>query len=258
MAIVLTNGNYYIAHDKSGAIVKVTDINQAQDFYSVERAIHQKNKAPGKTKGYYYIDTSLKEMKRKIKNGKFIYYVITDGNKYIGYDGEIKKSIIVDNYDDSVKLIYRRANSILKNLDRDILEAHNWKIISTFEAKEDLFCVMDFDVEKFMDSLDADFSLLIKRKKVLDLEYLKIEREITDIYHAMEFYNLDAAKGYNMYRMMHEILIRRRKIKDESLMIDYILTGGIKGLENNTTKQRIEKLNNRHYEPRVLKELFNM
>lgn len=256
MAIVLTNGIYYIAHDESGAIVKVTDIKRAQDFYSVERAIHQKNKAPGKTKGYYYIDTSLKEMKSKIKNGKFIYYVITDGNKFIGYDGEIKKSIIVSNYDDSVKLTYTRANSILENLDRDIRESHNWKIISTIEAKEDLFCAMDFDLDKFMNSPDADFSLLIKRKKVLNLEYLKIEREITDIYHAMEFYNLDAAKGYKIYRMMHETLIRRRKNKDESLKIDCILAGGLKGLTNNSTKQVIDKLNNRHYQPRVLKELF--
>ena len=258
MAIVLTNGIYYIAHNESGAIIKVTDIEKAQDFHSVERANNLKNKAPGKTRDYYCIDTSLKEMKRKIKNGKFIYYVITDGNKFIGYNREIKKSIVVDNYDDSVKLAYTRANSILENLDRDILESHNWKVISTIEAKEDLFCVMDFDLDRFMDSLDADFSLLIKRKKVLKLEYLKIEREITDMYHAMEFYHLDAAKGYKLYRMMHEILIKRRKNKDESIKIDYILAGGIKGLENNTTKQRIDKLDNRHYQPRALKELFSM
>lgn len=59
MAIVLTNGTYYIAHDAVGAIIKVTDINQAQDFYSVERAIKQKQKCPGKCKNYYYIDTDI-------------------------------------------------------------------------------------------------------------------------------------------------------------------------------------------------------
>lgn len=256
MAIVLTNGIYYIAHNEFGAIIKVTDIEKAQDFHSVERANNLKNKAPGKTRNYYCIDTSINDV--EIKKGRSIYYVITDGIKYIGYDRSIEKNIIVDNYNDSVKLIYTRANSILENLDRDILKAHNWKIISTVEAKEDLLSVMEFDIDRFMDSLDADFSLLIKRKKVLNLEYLKIEREITDIYHAMEFYNLDAAKGYKLYRMMHEILIKRRKNKDESLKIEYILAGGIKGLENNTTKQRIEKLNNRHYQPRVFNELFGI
>ena len=67
MAIVLTNGKCYIAHDRTGAVIKVTDIEQAQDFYSVERAISQKRKTPGKCAGYYYIDTESKAYKRKIK-----------------------------------------------------------------------------------------------------------------------------------------------------------------------------------------------
>lgn len=40
MAILLTNGKYYIAHNRTGAVIKVSDIEQAQDFYSVERAIN--------------------------------------------------------------------------------------------------------------------------------------------------------------------------------------------------------------------------
>lgn len=59
MAIVLTNGQFYIAHNKTGGIIKVTDISQAQDFHSVKRAISQKNKAPSKCASYYYIDTNI-------------------------------------------------------------------------------------------------------------------------------------------------------------------------------------------------------
>lgn len=59
MAIVLTNGKYFIAHTKKGAVIKVSDISQAQDFYSVERAIAQKNKTLGKCAGYYFIDTNI-------------------------------------------------------------------------------------------------------------------------------------------------------------------------------------------------------
>ena len=59
MAILLTNGTYYIAHSKRGAVVKVSDIGEAQDFYSVERAVAQKNKTPGKCASYYYIDTDM-------------------------------------------------------------------------------------------------------------------------------------------------------------------------------------------------------
>ena len=90
------------------------------------------------------------------------------------------------------------------------------------------------------------------------MELLEIEREITDIYHAMEFYNLDAAKGYKIYKMMQERLIKRRQNKDEALKIDYILSGGIKGLTSKQTRKNFESLKYRKYQPRALKELFGV
>ena len=77
MAIVLTNGKYYIARNSKGKMIKVTDINQAKDFFSVENAISHKNKAPSKCAGYYYIDTSIDpticqdSVTRKIKRKSF-------------------------------------------------------------------------------------------------------------------------------------------------------------------------------------------
>lgn len=59
MAIVLTNGKFYIARNSKGKMIKVTDISKAKDFFSVENAILQKRKAPSKCAGYYYIDTSI-------------------------------------------------------------------------------------------------------------------------------------------------------------------------------------------------------
>lgn len=59
MAIVLTNGTYYIARNAKGKMIKVTDINHAKKFSSVEDAIMEKNKAPSKCAGFYHIDTSL-------------------------------------------------------------------------------------------------------------------------------------------------------------------------------------------------------
>lgn len=68
MAILLTNGKCYITHDKRGKVIKVTDIEQAQDFYSVKRTINQRNKTPGKCAGYYYIDTEKHKAKIKRKS----------------------------------------------------------------------------------------------------------------------------------------------------------------------------------------------
>lgn len=59
MAIYLTNGTYYIAHNKTGAIIKVNSIKDAQNFYSLERANNQKEKASKKCKNYYVIHSDV-------------------------------------------------------------------------------------------------------------------------------------------------------------------------------------------------------
>lgn len=56
MGIYLTNGKYFIAFSKTGAVMKVDTIEKARNFYSVESAIEQKGKASKKTSGYYYIE----------------------------------------------------------------------------------------------------------------------------------------------------------------------------------------------------------
>ena len=57
MAIVLTNGIYYIATNRKGGIIKTPIIEDAQLFYSVNVAMRKKFKSPGKCKGYYPYDT---------------------------------------------------------------------------------------------------------------------------------------------------------------------------------------------------------
>lgn len=191
--------------------------------------------------------------------GCLTYYVITDGTRYIGCDSDTKENIIVESFKKAVKLKFNKINTIYNKLAEDLLKDGEWKIISTIEIKHDLSeADIEIDVDEMMESLEADFDLLVKRKKVLELELLEIEREITDIYHAMEFYNLDAAKGYKIYKMMQERLIRRRQNKDETLKIDYILSGGIKGLTNKQTRKHFEAMENRQYQPRALKELFGV
>ena len=187
------------------------------------------------------------------------HYVITDGARYIGVDNDTKENIIVNGFKKALKLKYKQMNAIYNKLTDSLLLGGEWKIISTIEVKNDLSEVtMKIDIDAIMESLEMDFDLLVKRKKAIELELLEIEREITDIYHCIEFYNLDAAKGYKIYKILQERLIRRRQNKDESLKIDYILSGGIKGLTNNQTRKRFEALENRNYRPRALQELFGV
>lgn len=57
MAIVITNGKYYITYTETGATKKTTDIECAYQYVSISEAKHGMLKAKRKTNGYYIYDT---------------------------------------------------------------------------------------------------------------------------------------------------------------------------------------------------------
>lgn len=58
MALVIMNDNkYYIMHNETGSLKKTLDIEQAEDFETLEKAIEQCRHNPTKTRGYYVYDT---------------------------------------------------------------------------------------------------------------------------------------------------------------------------------------------------------
>lgn len=57
MALVITNGKYYLKTNKNGGIEVTSAIGEAQQFYNVNIATRKMMKEPGRTKGYYIFDT---------------------------------------------------------------------------------------------------------------------------------------------------------------------------------------------------------
>ena len=65
MAIVITNGEYYIQNTKSGRINKTKEISEASQFYHVNKAMRKILSKPAQCKGYYLFDTEDTYVKRK-------------------------------------------------------------------------------------------------------------------------------------------------------------------------------------------------
>lgn len=83
-----------------------------------------------------------------------------------------------------------------------------------------------------------------------------IDKTITDILHYIEFKNLSAAQGFNIYKLLQEKLKERRAIKDK--------TGFVFALRSSKTMQIINgSFSAKHskdtaiYTPRVLTDLFD-
>lgn len=84
----------------------------------------------------------------------------------------------------------------------------------------------------------------------------KAELEIEDIEHAAEFYNLDASHGYQLYKLLHDARVRRRKCKNAIAWIDFILEQRPERFVENDPSARIAGTRSRDYAPRALPELF--
>ena len=105
------------------------------------------------------------------------------------------------------------------------------------------------DFREFIQTIHSQRDVLVNAQK-------KAELEVEDIEHAAEFYNLDASHGYQLYKMLHDARVRRRKCKNAIAWIDYILEQAPNRFIENDQSPRIVGTRSRDYAPRALPALF--
>lgn len=106
------------------------------------------------------------------------------------------------------------------------------------------------------DELEAAGKKIRTRRRELNSELSRVDKEISDIRHYIEFYPLSASRGYKMAKMLKDCLIKRRQIKDETEMLNRISVMNVGHIGNGKGRDDLERLKDKHYTPRVLTELF--
>lgn len=106
MALVITNGNYYVCYSPDGGIRKTSDFDEAIIYENVTHAIQDMYKAPSKTASYYVYD---------IVTQHICWKWLTDQErielKNKQSENKKKKSNKRKNYSQSVrKMIYEKAD----------------------------------------------------------------------------------------------------------------------------------------------------
>lgn len=114
---------------------------------------------------------------------------------------------------------------------------------------------VEFDISEFVDVLNIIADLKSKKNGCLtklNSELSRVNEEILDIEHFIEFSKLNVPNAYNAYKMLRDTLNERRRIKDA-------ITAATE-LYNNCDVDKLaesrDTLNNRHYNPRRLPGLF--
>ena len=111
-------------------------------------------------------------------------------------------------------------------------------------------------IDKVSD-LNGLASEALHRKDDLLSQLSKVDQELSDIDHYIEFVNLNAAQGYKAYRMIKDRRIIRRSIKNELDVLNIILGKKISETATDEIQKAISGMDKRTYEPRVLNELFD-
>lgn len=94
----------------------------------------------------------------------------------------------------------------------------------------------------------------VYNKALIGLENY-VHREYIDIRHKIELgKTMNASEGYNMYKRLREVLMERRKIKNDLMRTQAIVEKLDKIPQDLIAK--LYEVDTQHYTPRVLKDLF--
>lgn len=198
-------------------------------------------------------------------------YVITDGTRWIMRD---RKGKYVPTSCEALADVYsnKQANSIFQNQLSKALKScfHLQKIdevpalvkqITQKEIKENTENVLVAENIKYwvdkVNGLNGLASEALHRKDELLSQLSKVDQELSDINHYIEFCNLNAAQGYKAYKMIKERRIKRRSIKNELDVLSIILGKKISDTASDEIQKAIAGMDKRTYEPRVMTELFD-
>lgn len=198
-------------------------------------------------------------------------YVITDGTRWIMRDRKGKyvptscealadiftnkqaTGIFQSNLSKALKSVFRvqkidEPPKLIKQISQETVQENTEKV-STAE-----------NVQRWIDKIEGLNGLAteaLHRKDELVQQLSKVDQELSDVNHYIEFCNLNAAQGYKAYKMIKDRRIKRRRIKNELQVVDIILSKKICETATDEIQKAIAGMDQRTYEPRVLNELFN-
>lgn len=167
-------------------------------------------------------------------------------------------------FDLAERMEYFKAQNVINNCIGPSLRDY-WEIVEEDEVKAQLEPgnteVVDLDGFDWKEISTHQLKLynnLTAYGERLRRDLSNVDLEICDIEHYIEFFALDAAKGYKAYRMLKERLKRRRHIKDEIAKVNCFLAGSSGDFSSGKIDRQIKGFDNCRYTPRVLSELFGL
>ncbi len=186
-------------------------------------------------------------------------YIYFDDNRRMAVTHSIGQAVV---FFDSEKA-YRVLDNQMPKKKRD-----EWYVVATemqsaAESRSKFRADLDFpdtdesfDWDTIVDNIAGSYREILDYKDFLQKEQSKVELELCDIEHAIEFYSLNACDGYKMYKLFHDCRIRRREIKNDLRRINSVLGMTYEQIAAGGIEKAFDEVDTQTYHPRVLPELF--
>lgn len=190
-------------------------------------------------------------------------YVITVGKNYIGYDKR-GKMVEVNDLGLALKAPMHKLTNFINNciapdmrkkckvVNVDSLDVKH-VITPTIKSEATEHQLFDEIFTKLKSLGSANFQ---QEHDELSQQLSRIDQEVCDIQHYIEFNKLNAAEGYKAYKLLQDKLLERRVIKDNQQKFQMLSSAKVSDIFDGTLDKNLKDLSSRTYTPRVLKELF--
>lgn len=199
-------------------------------------------------------------------------YMLVDGNgHYIRRDRHTNRYVQVNRMENADTWeSFDKAERVRRSaLDRNIKHRFYCITVERSDAQKAQACTAEAEAHvesaryadsdeierKIMGFLQCAESLFSRKEELLAREST-VDKEISDLQHYIEQRNLNARDGFKVYKRLQDVLIRRRGIKDELLILDIIRECRMEPESIAKTIVRIQGLASRKYMPRVLTDIF--
>lgn len=185
-------------------------------------------------------------------------YIITNGQEYL-----ISDTTTTMNINESFKWSsINKANNVLEVMPKNLRnKGFKAVYVQSKDRQTEIITEIDklgYSIQEKIKEISSFSYYLEQRQKWLIRELQTVDLEIVDIEHAAEFYVLNAAQGYKIYKMLHDARIKRREIKNELEEIKYTLGTQLRSDRLNNLEKTLIGIHNRKYSARVIKELFGV
>jgi hypothetical protein len=147
------------------------------------------------------------------------------------------------------------ANNFIASQSK-MLSSYSGMFPKLFDVPMTYIPISEDEIMKSVTRVGDKLKILQNNRHYLRIKLKDLDNETQDLLHLIELDKPSASGAYHQWKMLHDVRIKRREIKDQLKIIDTILNTSSVEITNGELSKKLESIKHQKYFPRVRHELF--